>query len=180
MLRHAVVGELLGEVDELLRSGVGLGRDVGLGEVAVVVVDAVDERLALAGAPRIPADDVEPVEQLPVVGHELGEDGELAAAESGPARVDQQGADPFVGLGGAVAGEVELERRALGIGVVDRDLERADVDGVVELLPLDRLPARTDRDSAGVEPLPRLGVGRRCGAVAAARSSPWRCCSPAA
>ena len=64
----------------------GVGRDVGLDEEMVVVVGAVDERFALAGAPRIPPDDVEVVEQLLVVGHELGEDGELTATESGSAR----------------------------------------------------------------------------------------------
>ena len=135
---HAVIGELLGEVDGFLSLLRGLGRDVGLGEEAVVVVDAVDGRLALAGAPRIPADDVEMVEQLLVVGHEFGEDGELAPTESRPAGVHEQGTDPLVGLGGAVAGEVELEGGALGIGVVDRDVERRNIDALGGLLPLDR------------------------------------------
>jgi hypothetical protein len=40
----------------LLLLGVGAGLDA---DVRVVVVDAVDERLGLAGAARVPADDVE-------------------------------------------------------------------------------------------------------------------------
>ena len=176
---NAVIGELLGEIDSFLLLLRGVGGDVGLGEEAVVVVDAVDERLALAGAPRIPPDDVEMVEQLLVVGHELGEDRELAPTESRSAGVHEQGTDPLVGLGGAVAGEVQLERGALGIGVVDRDVERRDVDAVVELLPFDGsrleltgiLRRRAARPSSA-----RTSDRRRW----AARSSPWRCCSPAA
>ncbi len=161
------------------RSCGGVGGDVGLGEEAVVVVDAVDERLALAGAPGIPPDDVEMVEQLLVVGHELGEDRELAPAESGSAGVHEQGTDPLVGLGGAVAGEVQLERRALGIGVVDRDVERRDIDAVGEVLPFDgrRLELIGIPWCRGVPP----SSGRTSNRSRwTALSSPCRCCSPAA
>ena len=52
-----------GHIDDLLALGVVVGGDVGAGVVLVVVVDAVDERLALAGAAGVPADDVEAVEE---------------------------------------------------------------------------------------------------------------------
>ena len=57
---------------------------------------------------------------------------------------------------------------AVGIGVVDRDVERRDVDALVELLPLDGRPAGTDRDplvssrclepGRTVEPVPSGGT----------------------
>ena len=63
VLLDALVGEVLGEVDDLVALGLVVGRDVDAGEVVVVVVDAVDRRRAEAGAARVPADDVEGVEQ---------------------------------------------------------------------------------------------------------------------
>ena len=69
-----------------------------------------------------------------------------------------------------MARQVELERRAVRIVVVDRNRERADVDGIVELSPLDRLrfERRWGRSCAGwcragrLRQLgQRLGGGRR-------------------
>ena len=61
--------------------GVGLGGRVDLGEVRVVVVDAVDRWVALAGAAWIPADDVEPIEQRAI--EDLGgEERQVGAAEA--------------------------------------------------------------------------------------------------
>ena len=88
----ALVGEVLGDVDDLLALGVVVGGDVGAGVVVVVVVDAVDERLALAGAAGVPADDVEAVEEVRAV-DELGRLGEDRPAEAGSAGVDEQRAD---------------------------------------------------------------------------------------
>ena len=129
--------KLLGQVDDLLALGVVVGRDVGAGEVLVVVVDAVDRRRRVAGAPRVPADDVEVLEQLLVVA-ELGAGGERRPAEAGPAGVDEQRADPGVLVGRAVAHEEQLERPRGGVVVVDRHLQQAGVELVVELLPVDR------------------------------------------
>ena len=53
------VGELLGEVDDLLAFGIVVGRDVDAGVEVVVVVDAVDRRLGQARATRVEPDDVE-------------------------------------------------------------------------------------------------------------------------
>ena len=133
---HPSAKRLVG-VDDLGALGVVL-RGVVAGEVRVVVVDAVDRRRALAGAARIPSDDVEPLPERPVV--DLGgSQREHAAAEPGPARVHEQRADLVLLIERVVARQVELERRAVRVAVVDRNIERADVDSVVELRPLDRL-----------------------------------------
>ena len=79
----ARVGELLCDVDDLLALGVVVGRDVVAGVVLVVVVDAVDRRLAVARAARIPADDVEALQELLALAR-LGAGRELGAAEPGP------------------------------------------------------------------------------------------------
>ena len=92
---HAL-GEVLGQVDDLLALGVVVGGDVGAGVVVVVVVDAIDGRLALAGAAGVPADDVEAVEEVLAV-DQLGGRGEDRPAEPGPARVDEQRADALDG-----------------------------------------------------------------------------------
>ena len=77
----ALLGEVLGDVDDLLALGVVVGGDVGAGVVLVVVVDAVDGRLALARAAGVPADDVEAVEEVRAV-DELGRLGEDRPAEA--------------------------------------------------------------------------------------------------
>ncbi len=96
-------------------------------------------------AARIPGDDVEVVEQrLPEV--QLGEHGEVASAESRAARVDQQAADPLVGLHRQMAGDVQVDRALRRIGVVQRRRERADLDlsGVAERRPSERIGGRIE------------------------------------
>ena len=119
------------------RSVVVVGCDVVAGVVVVVVVDAVDRRLAVAGATRVPADDVEALQQL-LAEQELGAGGVLGAAESRPARVDQQRADLVLLVVGQPAGEEQLELRPVGIVVVDRHFEDRGLQPLVELAPLER------------------------------------------
>ena len=102
----------------------------------VVVVDAVD-RWNRCARPRGPADDVEPLQQRTVV-RLGGIEHEVGPAVSGTTRVDDQCADLVVGVERVVAGDGELELGTVGVGVVDGDGERADVDGVAVRLPLDR------------------------------------------
>ena len=83
-------------------------------------------------------DDVEALEQR-LAEDQLGVEGEVAATEARSPRVDEQRSDLVLLVERVVARQVELERRAVRIVVVDRNRERADVDGIVELSPLDRL-----------------------------------------
>jgi hypothetical protein len=116
---------------------IGLGRRVDVREERVVVVDAVDRGVALTGTARIPADDVEPLQQRTVV--DLGgEDRQIRTAEPRAPRIDQQRADLAVLVEGVVPGDEQLESRTVGILVVDGNIDRGHVDGVIEVVPLDR------------------------------------------
>ena len=86
--RCAGIGELLGQVDELLAFGIVVGRDVGAGVEVVVVVDAIDRRFRQARATRVEPDDVEGVEHL-AVEDLIGIVDEVGPAEAGTTRVHQ-------------------------------------------------------------------------------------------
>ena len=72
-------------------------------EERVEVVDAVDVGLASPHPPGVPGQDVERVEQGVAVDLP-GELGEEQGAHTGPAGVDEQGADAIVGVAGQDGG----------------------------------------------------------------------------
>ena len=161
--------EVLGDVDDLLALRLVVGRDVGAGVIGVVVVDAVDRRLALAGPAGIPPDDVEALEEL-LTEDELGEQPEIAAAEARPTRVDQQRTDLVVLVPGQMARDVQLGRLAIGVVVVDGHLEDGRLRVLADLSPVERasrlgaLRGRRLGGVCGIGRLRRLGfrrLGRR-------------------
>ena len=119
VLLHAPIGELLRLGDQVATLTLVVGGDVDLGEIRVVLVDAVDVRLAEAGAARVPTDDVEAVEQT-LVEDLLGVEREVAAAEPGPARVDEQRPDAMLGVVGEPARHEEFQCPGRRVVVVDR------------------------------------------------------------
>ena len=156
----AGLGEAARDVDELLPLGVVLGGGVDRGEVRVVVVDAVDRWVALTSAARVPRDDVEPAEDLLVV-DAGGTEREERAFAAGATRVHEQRADLVVLVLRVVASEEQLEPGPVGIGPVDGDLERGDVDGIVERLPLERARVERLHVDVATRRRPRLADRRR-------------------
>ena len=135
-------GVLLGEFDQFGSFGVVVGSDVRGREVPVVVgiVDAVDDTLALTGATGIPADHVEVVGDLgsePAGGAEC----QRGAVGTGAAAVGEHRSRRRLRRR-AVAGDVELDRVTLRVGIVDGDGECALVDALGDLRPLDDVVER--------------------------------------
>jgi hypothetical protein len=134
---HAAFAELLAGFDEVGSLFRRVGRRVQP-EEAVVVVDAVDVGLAVAGAARIPAEDVELVEQRLAV-DATGVVGQARAAEPRAAGVDQQGADAVARLRGQLPNDVQADGLAVGVGVVQRHLQVTLLDAVGHLGPAERV-----------------------------------------
>ena len=147
----------VGDVDELLPLGLVVGRDVVAGEVLVVVVDAVEERLAHARCRGGPRRRCRSCRQVGAV-DELGRLGEARAADAGTTRVDQQRPDARRRVGGEVADEVQPERAGVRVGVVDRDLQPALLEPFAERGPLDRL--RLERRQRAPPPPSSPACGR--------------------
>ena len=139
------LGVVLGELDQHLPFGVVVGSDVRCGEVGVVVVvvDAVDGTLALAGAAWIPADHVEVVGDL-VAEPAGGPQRQRGAIGTRATAVGQQRSCRCVRRG-AVTSDVQIDRVALRVGVVDGHRDRALIDTIGELRPLDRVLEGFDR-----------------------------------
>ena len=87
-------------------------------------------------SPRVPADDVETVEQL-VAEVEAGLLDEHGPRHAGPSRVDEQGADAIVLVPGRAALHEEVDGALGGIVVVERDGEGAALQALATAVPGD-------------------------------------------
>ena len=138
-------GVLLGQIDQFGSLGVVVRRDVGSGEVAVVVdvVDAVDDTLAASGAARVPADHVEIVGDLrsePAGGIER----QRRAISTGAATIGEHRTGRWVG-GRSMTGDVQVDGVALWVVVVERHGQRALVGSFGDRCPLDGVVERFRR-----------------------------------
>ena len=153
--------ELFSEVDDLLAFGFIIGSDVGARKVAVVIVDAINGRRALASATRIPANDVELLEQRLAVDR-IGLHRELAAAKTRAARVHQQRANALAGLGGQVPRDEKVECAFGRILVVDRNPKSARLHAIfcgAEIFPVEGV-ARWINSKLGTWSFARRALGR--------------------
>lgn len=134
-----VVDERAGQVAAVLAEGAVRGpqgaeggRAVGIEEGALVghPIAVALHRIAEAYAARVEADDVEPFQQFGREGVGRAE-GEADAGTARTTRVDQQRADAAGRVGGAVAGEGQVEGGAAGALPVHRDLDRRALEGAL-------------------------------------------------
>ena len=93
------------------------------------VAEAADRRLAGAHAPRVEADQVEPLGQVSARPRLLHVRHQLKAGATGAARVDQERADPVGRVAGADAHHRDGDRGRRGLRVVQRDGQRRALQG---------------------------------------------------
>ena len=131
VLLLARVVELLRAIDQYLVLFGRVRRRIGLREVAVEIVDAVDRRAA-ARSPRVPSDDVEAIADA-LGPDRCGVDDEVGAGHTRPARVHEERADALGRVPRGKPHETEVDRAALLVGrggsvVVDRHREGRALD----------------------------------------------------
>ena len=169
VLRAAARRSPAGDVDDLLVLGLVVGRDVVAGVVLVVVVDAVDRRLA-EPVPRGSQPTMSKRSSSASPKMSSATAGEVAAAEPGPAGVDEQRADLVLLVVGEVAGDEQLERRRRR-GRRSRRAPRAAPS---------RRPRRAPRQSSVAGRPARSVVGGPGRCASARRCSRWWCSGGAA
>jgi hypothetical protein len=103
----------------------------------LLVAAEATQRGASRDAARVEPDEVEARPHLRRVEVGPGEDRVVDTRAAGAAGVEEQRADPVSGIGGGQADDRERDRRAVRLGVVERDLERAALELAVALAPAD-------------------------------------------
>ncbi len=157
---HAALVEALVGLLELLRLLRGVRVGVGSHErVEVGVGDAVD-RIGVAGAPRVEADDVEVVAEH-VAERQRRVLGVRRAGRARAARVDDQRADPVRGIVGRVLEQRQLDGLAARVLVVDGHRQGGALEVAATRLPGQLLVV--ERRQVRLGRLAGAGLGRRGG-----------------